>query len=103
MLVLHTVSSNHTGNTNDLGSFPGARRPVLHAQALTGSARREDLGLPARWRIRLCGDQFNLALGSIGLAIEIGATVSASLAGSTAGRRGRPTAFVGLNPAGSAR
>jgi hypothetical protein len=113
------LSSNRTGNTNDLGSFPGARRTVLHAEALTPSARRDDFGLPARWRIRLCGDrprvfevapwmhdsnrrprpaagQFNLALGSIGLAIGIGATVSASLAGSTADRRGRPTAFVGL-------
>jgi MFS family permease len=45
---------------------------------------------------------FNLALGSIGLAIGIGATVSTSLAGSIADRWGQPTAFVGLAAAGLA-
>jgi MFS family permease len=43
---------------------------------------------------------FNLALGFIGLAIGIGATVSTSLAGSVADRWGQPTAFFGLAAAG---
>src|SRR5262249_51241186 len=45
---------------------------------------------------------FNLALGFIGLAIGIGATMSTSLAGSMADRWGPPTAFVGLAAAGLA-
>ena len=45
---------------------------------------------------------FNLALGTIGLAIGIGATMSTSLAGSIADRWGEPTAFVGLAAAGLA-
>jgi MFS family permease len=45
---------------------------------------------------------FNLALGAIGLAIGIGATLSTSLAGSIADRWGEPTAFVGLAAAGLA-
>jgi MFS family permease len=45
---------------------------------------------------------FNFALGCIGLAIGIGATVSTSLAGSIADRWGEPIAFVGLAAAGLA-
>jgi MFS family permease len=45
---------------------------------------------------------FNLALGFIGLAIGIGATVSTSLAGSIADRWGQPTAFASLAVAGLA-
>jgi MFS family permease len=45
---------------------------------------------------------FNLALGAIGLAIGIGATMSTSLAGSVADRWGQPAAFAGLAAAGLA-
>ena len=45
---------------------------------------------------------FNLALGFIGLAIGIGATVSTGLAGSIADHWGQPTAFAGLAAAGLA-
>ena len=45
---------------------------------------------------------FNLALGFVGLAIGIGATVSTGLAGSVADRWGQPAAFAGLAVAGLA-
>jgi MFS family permease len=45
---------------------------------------------------------FNLALGFVGLAIGIGATVSTGLAGSVADRWGQPAAFAGLAAAGLA-
>lgn len=45
---------------------------------------------------------FNLALGLVGLAIGIGATLSTTLAGAVADRWGQPIAFAGLAGAGLA-
>jgi MFS family permease len=45
---------------------------------------------------------FNLALGFVGLAMGVGATLSTSLAGSIADQWGQPTAFGGLAAAGLA-
>jgi MFS family permease len=45
---------------------------------------------------------YNLALGSVGLAIGVGATLSTTLGGSIADRWGQPTAFASLAAAGLA-